>query len=121
MKQITIYHCANCPWNEHGSTDTKEIEIDGKMHLVPGDPILYCLYDTSMDFRDNVRQLDLYTSYKEARIIVNMMDKDHEKKFEKQLTDFPDWCPLSDFGERCSNPTKCPWTEEDHEKFEAME
>lgn len=96
MKQIKIHHCAMCPWNEHGGTDNKEMEFDGKMRLVPGDPILYCLYDTSVDFRDNVRQLDLYKSYKGCKIIVNMME-DHENiEFEKQLTGFPDWCPLED-------------------------
>lgn len=86
-KIIKISHCAICPFNEHGTakTEFKGLEVDM--------PALYCTYNPKRDFRDNVRQLDLF---KPVKMICISGNSEYDGEFEKQLIGFPDWCPLED-------------------------
>lgn len=86
-KIIRIKTCSWCPFNEHGQ----------EKEPVNGMPLLYCMYNSEIDGRDNIRQMRRgFKSQEDSKIIWIADNPNYDGEFEKQLKGFPDWCPLED-------------------------
>lgn len=107
MKSIQVDRCCNCGFNEHGQLwefYTPNITYLGTYivppTMLPGMPMLYCMFDPKESFRDNLRLVPFkrgnYKRDNGCRVIWIAGDPRYDGEFDKQLQGFPDICPLED-------------------------
>ena len=99
MRYIEVKSCCWCGFNEHGQYWPEYQPKDSYLGVYikppekyPGPPMLYCMYDDSENFRENMRSVTHWHGLNK-RIIWIAGDPKYEGEFEKQLSGFPDWCP----------------------------
>lgn len=97
---MDIMACCWCPFNEHGQADyrVREYTYLGRTFWVKikdilGPPCLYCIYDEKSNLRDNFRARS-WRGVDESKMIWVAGDPEYKGEFDKQLSGFPDWCPL---------------------------
>jgi hypothetical protein len=99
-KKLSVERCAVCPFNEHDSGPPKifrwtYLGVEFYKVVAPGGPALICLYRPKESLRDNFRGGGCYER-PEPRFIYVATDDRFKGEFKKQLSGFPDWCPLED-------------------------
>lgn len=97
-KHILVPCCCQCGFNEHGQEKVPDYQITylGKIiKTLPkcGMPMLFCMYNPKMSFRDNIRSWG--KRWGKINFIIWVADRESfEGEFERQLRGFPKRCPL---------------------------